>query len=451
MSTKSAPNRVILPPKVSVDWGIRSNIKNLPPELLTRKEQKAVLPAFSDRRVLSNAEKDATDWYHRTKELETQDAYAEQLKVQLDLPNISPPQRAKDVRVVNLADMTVKVERCVNDGVAPTPPAAPQPPPITPPSRRHGYDIQTQTDDVAVLQPDGNITTTSTRKMKQTAEAATSAIPTTATGSTQTDEEPRTGGNLNAMATDAPLQQIVHNYHIQQHHQQDIHHNVVNQLNQEFNYNTYLYNQTTLNVDASHNTVNQMLQQNLMVQAVDNLPTANRHLPVAPDRIVYKAPHRVNFPNRLMIEAPVGQPVAPIHLPLPFADELPAYDPFGDVDMDFAGAPPGAGEGAPPVYPLFRLPQTRGRAKVTKGRKVGTRVAAPGVNIPLPGSTVVSLPDCQGNPASWATYMRSMRATAEPRRRDEGWFMQGLDDVPKPGTKRKKAQSAEDSKRRRVG
>ncbi|KAJ3028971.1 hypothetical protein HDV00_009892 [Rhizophlyctis rosea] len=199
---------------------------------------------------------------------------------------------------------------------------------------------------------------------------------------------------------------------------------------------------------------NQMLQQNLTVQAVDNLPTADRHLPVLPDqdRIMYAAPERVNFPNRLLIEAPVGQPIAPVQLPVPAAAPrndhgLPAY---GEIDLNFGDVEMPQAAVDPPVYPLARLPQTRGRARVTaKTRRAGTRVTAPGVNIPLPGSTVVSLPDRQGNPASWATYMRSMRATAEPRSRDEGWFMQGLDDVPKPGTKRRLPQ-ANEPKRKRV-
>ena len=446
-NTKSAPNRIILPPKVSTDSGIRSNIKQLPKELLTRNQQKAVLPYLSAPRILSKAEKDATAWYHRHKELEESDLYQERIRVQLNLPETGTPLRAKEVRVVNLDEMASKIERGINDGVAPRPPPPPQLPPAVPPSRRGGRS-GTQTDDIAQINPlTRELSTTSTQTMRQMADAATSAVPNTATGSTQTDMEPQTGGPL-TMALDPPLQQIVHNHNIvQQHHNQHTS-NVVNQLNQEFNYNNYIYNQTMMNVDASRNTVNNLLQQNLTIQAVDNLPTADRNLPVAQDTIMYDAPGRVTMPNRLMIEAPQGQPVAPARLPVPAAaprrrnsDALPAY---GDLDLNFGEANP------PPAYGGGLLVnQNRGRPRVNNYRRGVAQTAARILqNQRRPDNRIVQLP------AIPEAHRYDVRPAGVPevRIRDEGWYAQGIEPAPKPPTKRKGARLVKDvtPKRRRL-
>ena len=133
-NTRSAPNRSILPPKISVDTGIRSNIKQLPPELLTRKEQKHVLPFLSAPRILSKAEKWATDWYNRTKELEENDAYHERIRTQLNFPERNLPLKANEVRVMNLDEIAAKITRGINDNIAPVATPNPTLPPTRPPS-----------------------------------------------------------------------------------------------------------------------------------------------------------------------------------------------------------------------------------------------------------------------------------------------------------------------------
>ena len=296
-NTRSAPNRSILPPKVSVVTGIHSNIKQLPPELLRRKGQKQVLPFLSSPGVLSKAEKWATQWYNRTKELEENDAYHERIRTQLNLPERNLPLNANEVREMNLDEITAKITRGVNDNITPVAMPNPQLPPTRPPSNRGGKKASSQTDNVAEINPlTRENTTTSTQTMREMADASTSAKPTVATGSTQTDKEPRTGGDLALMSLDPPLQQIVPNYHYQ--NMQTVN-NYLQQHRNDFNYHTVMQDNRSV-----QNVLNmQNWQQNLLQQHVDNRSVNQNLLQQDPSQLTLPAPP-VTHPNQLLIEAP---------------------------------------------------------------------------------------------------------------------------------------------------
>ncbi|KAJ3050038.1 hypothetical protein HK097_008988 [Rhizophlyctis rosea] len=450
------PNRLILPEKISVNTGIKSNIKQLPPELLTRNEQKAILPYLSAPRVLSKAEKWATDWFHRTKELEEADAYHERIRLQINLPERSVPLQPKEVRVVNMDEIVGKITKGINDNVGPSPPPPPQGPPPAPPSSRNGGKGKA-VDNVAQINPlTREISTTSTQTMREVAEAATSARPSVATGSTQTDDEPRTGGNV-TMALDPPLQQIVHNYqnyhtvnNYLQNHQTDVVHNTM--LN--------THNQVMVDARSVQNVLHMHNSQQILNQHIAHRPTIHNPL----EQNVIEGPLQVpavTYQNRLMIEAPINQPVRlPVPDVLPPNNELPAY---GDIDMDFGPAnPPGyqprrqrgrrivpivmPQAPLPPAYQRLENPN-RFRPRIT-GRLTPAQTAARIIERRnQPENRVVQLPEI---PAAHAYDTRP--AVPELRVRDEGWYMQGIDDAPKPGQKRKGARLVKDvtPKRRRI-
>ena len=467
-NTRSAPNVNILPQRVIGLNGIKSKARNLPADLLPRKEQKNIMPALSAARVLSKAEKFATDWFNRTKELEALDAYNERIRKDLNLPNNTPPLTPKEVKVVNLDEIKKQTVHIVNDNVAPR--AAPYPqPPAGPPGPSGGGRPG---DNMAQIHPvTRELSTTSTQTMRDTANAATSTVNVTSAGmSTQTDPEP-SDEELGRMAVDPPLQQIVQNhtnYHTVNNYLQHHQHNYLQQ--QEFNHNLTLnnYHQVVQNTQMTSNILNQTLHQqnvlnylNLQQQYNHHPAQGTNHNVLQQDAI--EGPHQrqaIAMPNRLMIEAPRRQSV---HLPLPppaaRRDSLPGYN---EIDLDFGVVEPPAYQPRqqqrrrrlvdivvphapePPPYPVMQN-LNRNRARIPAARRAqGTRIVQnQGVAqraIPLPGmNPTMNLPDrsAASRPEAWSTYMRGARAAYEGRRRDPGWFDQGLDDVPKPGTKRK--------------
>jgi|SRR6478609_191172 len=447
MNTRSAPNRPTLPQKVSVDTGIRSSIKTLPQELLTRKEQKAVLPFLSAPRILSKAEKFATDFYKRTKELEEIDAYHERVRTDLKLPETEVPLKPKEVKVVNVDEIVKKV----NDGISLNPGVAPvaMPPPLPPSSGRRSSS--TQTDNMVQINPlTREISTTSTQTMREMADASTSARPTIATGSTQTDVEPMTGGDLARMSLDPPLQQIVNNYTYQNQHTIN---NFLQQHHNDVTHNQFIHNTVMQDIQNTQNVLHMNNLQQVLNANLDHRPTA--HNPIQQN--VIEGPMEVpavTYRERLMIEAP---PTEAIRLPVPNAergDGLPAY---GDVDMDFGPANPPEYQPmrqrriipivmpqAPPPPPYQRLQNpNRFRPRIT-GRLTPAQTAARIIE----RRNLVSLPQI---PAGHAYDTRP--AVPENRIRDEGWFAQGIDDAPKPPTKRKGARLVKDTtpKRIRIG
>lgn len=301
-NTRSAPNVNLLPRKISVNTGIRSNVKTLPRELLTRKEQRQTLPYLSAPRVLSKAEKWATDWFHRTKELEQADAYHERIRLQLNLPETGTPLRAKDVRIVNLDELTKKMTKGVNDNVNPSPLPNPQLPQRLPPSQRNAGS---QTHNVAQINPlTRELSTTSTQTMREMADASTSARPTVATGTTQTDKEPPSGEDMALMSLDAPIQQIVNNYannYNTVNHILHQHHNEYNQLNQYATLNNY--HQVMNDSRSVQNVIQNNLHQQNLLQHLENRPTTQNVLQVGSGDFTFQAP-AITGRRQALIEAP---------------------------------------------------------------------------------------------------------------------------------------------------
>ena len=463
-NTRSAPNLNILPQRVVGINGIKSGVKNLPADLLPRKEQKNRMPYLSAPRVLSKAEKWATDWLSRTKELENLDAYNERIQVALNIPNNSPPPRPLDVKVVNLDEIKNQTVHIINDQVAPQPPPDPQPP-----ARPRGGGGGGG-GDLAQMNPvTRELSTTSTQTMRDTANAATSTVHLTTGMSTQTEEPESPDPN---MALDPPLQHIVQNYsnyhtvnNFLQNHMHNAFHNNLTMNN---------YHQVVQNTQTTQNVVNQTLHQQNVLNMLNLQQQYHHPAQGTSDNVLQQNAiegplerHAVTMPNRLMIQAPTNAAVdAPrrpsVHIPVPEQaprrGSLPAY---GDIDMDFGVVEPPAYQPRqqnrrrlvdivvpqapqPPPYPVMAN-LNRNRARVPANRRAqGTRIIQHPERrtrgVPLPGSNnTVQLPDF-GNlprPEGWSTYMRSARGSYEGRRRDPGWFDQGLDDVPKPGTKRK--------------
>ncbi|KAJ3027993.1 hypothetical protein HDV00_010705 [Rhizophlyctis rosea] len=284
----------------------------MPAELLPRKAQKQVLPYLSPQRVLSKAEQWATDWFHRTKKLVEADAYHERIRVNLNLPEKGIPLTPKNVKVVNLDELANHTVRGVNDGVGPSPPPPPQLFPALPPTLRNKG--KEPAHNVAQLNPlTRELSTTSTQTMRKMADKSTSARATIATGSTQTDVEPMTGGELAKMATDAPLQQIVH-YHSVSNNYLTNHHN------------NYLYNQVLQDQRVAHNVVNNDLLQQNVLQQIAHRPSVHNNL-----TIETTGPGQFGVPvitgrNQAVIAAPPNanvNPAALLHRGYIFTD-LPA-------------------------------------------------------------------------------------------------------------------------------
>jgi hypothetical protein len=214
MSTKSAPNVQLLPrPERGIN-GVDRKKKTLPADLLPRKQQASAMPYLSAPRLLSKAEKWATDFYTRQKELQQSDTYHENLRQQLNLPERSLPIRPLDVRVVNIEELKNSREHGLNDGVDPASVlGGAYPGPGGGGGGRPVPKGKGPDHDMAQLNPyTKEISTTATQTMNQMVDAATSpssSLPSSPTASAP----PATGGDLALMSLDPPLQQVVNNYH----------------------------------------------------------------------------------------------------------------------------------------------------------------------------------------------------------------------------------------------
>ncbi|KAJ3051748.1 hypothetical protein HK097_007236 [Rhizophlyctis rosea] len=369
----------------------------------------------------------------------TLDAYNERISTSLNLPRNDATlnqQRVKDVRVVNLDDVQQHVQVINNNTILPQP--APRRESRSPPNPPHNA--------VQMNPVTREISTTSTQTIAEMGERATSSVSLGIQTERETPPVPSPEDQAR-MAVDPPLTQIVTNYH----HQTTNINNYLSEYNSFQEY--YTQQQNVLNNKNTKNHLHQLNQQANVVQLLggqlygQNIGDANPYTAqTVQGRVSMPDRQRVGMRERLMITAPPNQP---IQLPVPQnapqrRDSLPAYN---EIDMGFGDVEvPHAGGAAAPRYPLDRLPATRNPARVGGRRGAGTRIIAnpdgtAGTRgIRLPGdATVVQMPDRSNipRPEAWTTYMRGARATAEPRRRDEGWFNQGIDNVPKPGTKRK--------------
>ena len=463
MSTRVAPNINRLPPRVVMPNGLDSKKRSLPVELLPKKEVAQRLPALSAARVLSKAEKFTTDFFNRTKELEQLDAYNENITTYLNLRNNQAPPIAKNVRVVNVDEIAAKVNavgnRGLNADISPTGMPPPQGPRSQPSSRR-GTE---RANNVAQLNPlTRELSTTSTQTMRNMQDASTSSHSVTGVGTMATQTDPETEGRREAnMAVDPPLTQIIHNHTYQNQH-------TIN------NYLHNIQNHFLHHTDATQNThiVNNTLENLNMLNMYQNGGPSNAGIAYNliaedPARITHPgAPLQIAHPNRLLIEFPQNEPV---QLAIPEAaprrrDSLPAYN---DVNMDWAVEPPGNG-GLPPPYEPRRRPvrrrleaivmpraidpppyplligANRTRPRIVQQRRGAAQVA--GRILERQRNPIVSLPTIPVE----HQYVRPV-GVPELRIRDEGWYMQGIDDAPKPPTKRKGSRLVKDapSKRRR--
>ena len=311
-NTKSAPNVNILPKPIGVNLGIKRGAK-LPKELTPRKLADPWLPYLSAPRILNKAEKWATSWYNRTKELEEADAYHERVRLQLNIPETGVPMTQQEAKIVNIDEIAKSVTRGINDNIAPRPPPDPQRHPSRPPSSR---GTSTQTDNVAQINPlTKEISTTSTQTMREMANASTSAVPTVSSGGTQTDlEPPVTGGELAMMSLDAPLQQIVHHYHnyhtTNQYLQQQ--HNQLNQLNQYATLNSY--NQVMNDNRSVQNVLHNNLVENNILQQIDNRQAIHNQLTIEAGTLPSAPGVIQNWATQMLLVAPPNQPVRPSRL-----------------------------------------------------------------------------------------------------------------------------------------
>ncbi|KAJ3289738.1 hypothetical protein HK104_007265 [Borealophlyctis nickersoniae] len=176
-------------PNVSViqrttDWtinGVPGRTKAYPSDLKVRKEPPQVLPYFSPRRILSKAEKDATDWYNRTEELKRIEAFSQNASTHLNLNGNNRPTSVRRVEVTNTLELA-EPERTPNpsfdDEVTYQPP---RPPPPPPPSTSDSW--------VQVNPVSHEVSTVSTQTLMDYVDAATSTN-TVATSSVGTSAHP---------------------------------------------------------------------------------------------------------------------------------------------------------------------------------------------------------------------------------------------------------------------
>lgn len=322
--SRTVPNVRTLPPMQKTANGLKSNVKSLPAELLPRK-QADVLPYLSPARVLSKAEKFATDFLHRKNELERLDAYNENLRVSLNLRETAPPARALDVRVINLEQLKASVAHVGNDGLfprAPPPPppytAGPRPPP-GPPSFPGGWPSGGgsgggggRRDDLAQINPlTKELKTTSMQTMTETANAATS--PKTLMQDASTDARPQTHSMETQadMALDNPLPTIVnHHYHnsqnVNQYLMEQSNQYVQNNVQQDYNLTTNYHQQNVLNTAVTNNVLNNTLHHQNVLQMVDNRQAVQNNLVIEPGQISSSLP-TITMPNQALIEAAVNE------------------------------------------------------------------------------------------------------------------------------------------------
>ncbi|KAJ3055242.1 hypothetical protein HK097_011125 [Rhizophlyctis rosea] len=419
--------------------------KRLPvPKILTPLQpQKPLMPNFGPRRVLSKAEKFTTEFVNRKKELEELDQYHENIRVKLNLRETGQPQKPMDVKVVNLDKIQQNI-KVVNNG----------PPPVVPPPKKPTMlTTGTDTDDLLQINPrTQKINTTSTAKVQRMADASTSPMETT-------PQVPNIGPSVPSAD---PTQNIVNHYHYhnqfhQYHNQQTLEQQIQNIHNVQTNHNT-MVNNNQYNHQENY-VANILNYQNVANQNVD--PGVATGGPLTQQLLPYQ--------DRLLIEAPVNAPVETPALRhavrhLPAADELPAYE---DVDMNFGGALP---ELDPPAY------KRKGKGKKRLETIVMPKVPPPPgyvgfdrlnkgrPRVPRKGDAaytaariieqqranrldrIVQMPTI---PASHAYDPRPSNVP-ELRMRDEGWYMQGLDDAPKPPTKRKGGRMVKDATPKRI-
>ncbi|KAJ3277381.1 hypothetical protein HK104_003346 [Borealophlyctis nickersoniae] len=136
--------------------------KQIPSDIKLRKDPPQVIPYMSPRRILSKAEKWATDWFNRTQELERIQQFQQNTTSHLDL-NGNRNRSVRHVEVVDTAGVP-QPERTPNPSFdVPSDPQPPRPPP-PPPS-----------GDIVQLNPvSKQVSTVSTQTLRDYIEAATS-------------------------------------------------------------------------------------------------------------------------------------------------------------------------------------------------------------------------------------------------------------------------------------
>ena len=423
----------------------------------------AQMPKFSPARKQTKAEKFATDFFNRKKEMDEEDAFKERLAEEMNIPLLSNHLTPVVHDAVNVSMLRGRRREIGINTDAPMATGVGVVPIIS--LNKAKASATSQKDDIVQSHPlTGEVSTTSSQTINNMVDATTSPVQFTSEGGTQTDEPG--AEDVANMVVDPPLTQIVNNYNSTKY-------NSTNMINNFIEHNEYQYQQSQIinTLNQQQTTINNLLHQrqlNMIYNNDDPMDPSGipQHVPPSGSAAFPMQQDRITYPDILMIEGSPNEVAVPdpiqLQQLLPPAngngDELPAY---GDLDMDFGemNLPPAyqprrkrplqtvvmPGAVNPPAYQRLNNPNNR-RARIPEDRRRGAANTAARIleRQRDVGNRIVNLP----NVAAVIPY-EIAPDVPEYRIRDEGWFMQGIDNVPKPPTKRKGARLVKDEKPKR--